>query len=119
MRRDPRAYLWDVRSASELIEQFVLGVDYDAYDASALVRSAVERQFEIIGEALSQLSKVDPALACEVPEHRAIIGFRNVLIHGYAGLDHRQIWRVVQEDLPTLRASVDALLTRLGPVADA
>jgi uncharacterized protein with HEPN domain len=63
MRRDPRAYLWDVRQASGLIEQFVSGVDFDAYSASDLMRSAVERQFEIIAEALSQLAKVDAALA--------------------------------------------------------
>ena len=110
MRRDPRAYLWDVREAVRLIEQFVHGTDCDGFSASALIRSAVERQFEIIGEALSQLSKVDPGLAARVPEHRSVIAFRNVLIHGYAALDHRQVWRAIDEDLPPLRSAVDALL---------
>jgi uncharacterized protein with HEPN domain len=82
MERDPRAYLWDVQQAANAIEQFIAGLDAAAYAQSALVRAAVERQFEIIGEALNQLSKVSPELARQVPNLREIIGFRNVLIHG-------------------------------------
>ncbi len=117
MRRDPRAYLWDVRDASGLIEQFVRGTDFETFSTSPLLRSAVERQFEIAGEALSQLSKMDPALAARVPECRRIVAFRNVLIHGYAALDQHQIWRIIHESLPALVAAVDALLTELGPPA--
>ncbi|HEY0855973.1 MAG TPA: HepT-like ribonuclease domain-containing protein [Albitalea sp.] len=117
MRRDPRAYLWDVREASRRITEFVEGIGLEEFCDDALVRSAVERQFEIVGEALSQLAKVDPVLASRVPEHRRIIAFRNVLIHGYAALDHPLVWRVIQEDLPTLGAAVDALLTALGSAA--
>jgi hypothetical protein len=62
MVRDTRAYLWDVQQGCARIARFLLGVDFDAYTANDLVRSAVERQFEIIGEALSQLSKVDSDL---------------------------------------------------------
>ena len=115
MRRDPRAYLWDMRDAARSIGDFVIGVDFAAFSSNILVRSAVERQFEIIGEALSQLAKLDPGLASRVPEHRRIIAFRNVLIHGYAALDHMLVWRVIQEDLPALTAAVDALLAELGP----
>jgi hypothetical protein len=64
-----------------------------------MARSAVERQFEIIGEALSQLAKADATIASRVPDHRRIVAFRNVLIHGYAALDHTLVWRVVQEHL--------------------
>jgi uncharacterized protein with HEPN domain len=52
-----------------------------------MLRSAVERQFEIIGEALSQLAKIDPAVAARIPDLRRIVGFRNVLIHGYDRMD--------------------------------
>ena len=116
MRRDPRAFLWDVREACRLIDEFVVGVSYEEYGSKALVRSAVERQFEIIGEALSQLAKVDPALASRVPEHRRVIAFRNVLIHGYAALDQQLVWRVIQQDLPGLHAAVDTLLASLDPI---
>lgn len=91
MRRDPQAYLWDVREASRLILDFVHDKTYEDFLGSALVRSAVERQFEVIGEALSQLARIDEGLAARVPEHRRIIAFRNVLIHGYASLDHRLV----------------------------
>lgn len=110
MRREPRAFLWDVREACERIEEFVAGIGQEEYGVNALVRSAVERQFEIIGEALSQLARTDAALASQVPDHRRIIAFRNVLIHGYAVLDHQLVWRVIQQDLPGLRAAVNGLL---------
>lgn len=110
MRRDPRAYLWDVREAARLITEFAGDVDFDAFEGSLLVRSAVERQFEIIGEALSQLAKLDLAMASQVPQFRRIVAFRNVLIHGYAALDHALVWRVIQEDLPVLRTAVERLL---------
>jgi uncharacterized protein with HEPN domain len=91
---------------------------FEEFCTNALVRSAVERQFEVIGEALSQLAKVDEALASRVPDHRRIIAFRNVLIHGYAALDHKLVWRVIQEDLPALLSSVEELLGALGVPTD-
>ena len=51
MERDPRAYLWDVQQAANAIDQFIAGLDATGYAGNALVRAAVERQFEIIGEA--------------------------------------------------------------------
>ncbi len=57
MRREPAAFLWDVRDAAGRIRSFVTGIDRGAFLTNALVQSAVERQFEIIGEALRQLSR--------------------------------------------------------------
>jgi uncharacterized protein with HEPN domain len=74
------------------------------------LRSAVERQFEIIGEALNQLSKIDPDTATAISEHRRIIAFRNILIHGYAEIDHRLVWGILEGKLPGLRKQVEALL---------
>ena len=68
MRRDPRTYLWDALRATELLADFSSGKTFDDYLADAMLRSAVERQFEIIGEALNNLSKVDPELAALVPD---------------------------------------------------
>ena len=75
----------------------------------------MERQFEIIGEALSRLSKEAPDLAARVPNLRNIVGFRNVLIHGYAVIDDGRVWEIVTALLPSLRPTVTALLAELGP----
>jgi uncharacterized protein with HEPN domain len=76
----------------------------------AFLRSAVERQFEIIGEALAQLAKRDPEVAALISDRRSIIAFRNTLIHGYAAIDDRLVWDVLVSQLPALRLAVDALL---------
>lgn len=75
-----------------------------------MLRAAVERQFEIIGEALSKLARLDADLAARVSEHRRIIAFRNILIHGYADVDHRLVWDIVETKLPVLRSEIEALL---------
>ena len=113
MQRDPRAWLWDVREAAHAIEQFVAGMDGNAYARSELVHSAVERKFEVIGEALNQLSKADPLLAAKVPHLPQIVAFRNQLIHGYALVDHLTVWGVIQHALPALREAVSVLLQEL------
>lgn len=110
MRRDPRAFLWDVREAAEHIETYTADLTYEKFASDALVRSAVERQFEIIGEALNQLSKVAPQLANEIPDLPRIVAFRNILIHGYATLDYQMVWRVIHESLPTLRVAVNRMI---------
>ena len=76
-----------------------------------MLRSAVERQFEIIGEALNKLSKIDPACAERISEHQRIIAFRNIVIHRYAELDNRLVWGVVESKLPVLYREVTDLLT--------
>jgi uncharacterized protein with HEPN domain len=115
MPHDPRAYLWDVQQAAEAIDAFTAGLDAANCVQNPLVRAAVERQFEIIGEALNRLSKVAPDLAKRVPDLRAIIGFRNVLIHGYAVIDHSRVWHIRETLLPKLHAAVCTLLADLGP----
>lgn len=92
------------------MSRFLDGHDLPSYQSSDLVRSAVERQFEIIGEVLSQLAKHSPELAAAVPRWREIIGFRNMLIHGYATIDDTRVWRIAQIDLPPMAQAVDQLL---------
>jgi uncharacterized protein with HEPN domain len=114
MRRDPRAYLWDVREAADAITSFVQGRTFNDYVSDLMLRSAVERQFAIIGEALSQLSRVDPGLAARIPELRRVVAFRNVLVHGYDQIDSAGVWRIVHADLTPLRARAADLLVELG-----
>ena len=73
----------------------------------------MERKFEIIGEALGQLARVDAALAGRVPDYRRMIAFRNVLIHGYAIIDDAEVWRIATMALPRVREVVAAVLEEL------
>ena len=114
MQRDARAWLWDIREAADAISTFTAGVDFKTYSETPLIHSAVERKFEIIGEALNLLSKANPDLARRIPEHAAIIAFRNQLIHGYSSVDHARVWRIAHVSLPGLRAVAAALLDELG-----
>lgn len=82
----------------------------EQYAASEMVRAAVERQFEIAGEALSQLSKLDPLTANRVADHRQLIAFRNVLIHGYAAIENHRVWNAVSERVAPLKQTLDDLL---------
>ena len=70
----------------------------------------MEPQFEILGEALNRLDRLDATLAAKIPDLRQIVAFRNILIHGYAVIDRARVWRAVQDDLPPLRATLDAIL---------
>jgi uncharacterized protein with HEPN domain len=114
MDRDPRAYLWDARDSADAIAEFVTGRSLDDYLGDRMLRSAVERQFEIVGEALRQLEKAAPSLTREIPELPHAVAFRNILIHGYTTVDDRTVWRTIQEDLPGLRGRLPALLDQAG-----
>ncbi len=113
MQRDPRAYLWDVREAALAIETFIAGLDEASFEASPMALAAVERKFEVIGEALNQLSKVDAGLAARVPDLPKIVAFRNQLIHGYASIEPRTVWNIAQGALPKLATTVQGLLDEL------
>lgn len=111
-------YLWDARRAAERIARFTAGRGRDDYLADEMVRSAVERQFEIAGEALAGLRRVDPDLAAGIPNLPRIVAFRNVLIHGYATVDNQLVWAVVEGDVPGLLTLLSRLLDEAGDPGD-
>jgi uncharacterized protein with HEPN domain len=113
LKRDPKSLLWDAREAANAIAAMTAGKSFADFDGDIVLRSAVERQFEIAGEALRQLARLDAALAAKVPDLRETVAFRNILIHGYAVIDRARVWQVVQKDLPGLRTALDDLLA--GP----
>lgn len=110
MRREPKKYLYDVSVAADRIGRFLANKSFADYEADELLRAGVERQFEIMGEALNQLSQVAPELAARIPEYRRIIAFRNILIHAYADVDNAIVWGIASGKLPELRDSVIYLL---------
>src|SRR5215210_7574603 len=92
--------LHDMLRAAERIARFVAGKTFADYGSDDLLRSGVERQFEIIGEAMTRLVKLDVKLAERITNHRKIAGFRNALIHGYDSIDDETSWGIVQGKLP-------------------
>ena len=73
----------------------------------------MERKLEVVGEALNRLSREWPELASQIPDSGRIIGFRNVLAHGYDVVDDEVVWDAATTDLPELTGSVEALLAEL------
>lgn len=110
MQLEARKYLFDIRQATGRLLQFTEGKDLRGYLTDELLQSAVERQFEIIGEAINKLSKVDPESAASIPHYRKMISFRNILIHAYDRIDPRIVWGVIESDLEPLRSRLEVLL---------
>lgn len=110
MPLEVKKYLYDMAEAAELIASFTAGKSFADYQRDAMLRSAVERQFEIVGEALAQMARRDEALAARITEYRRIIAFRNILAHGYTRIDDGTTWDIVESKLPALRREVAALL---------
>jgi uncharacterized protein with HEPN domain len=112
MPRDARQYLYDIGHAIGLIRQFTNSKSLEDYLTDPMLRSAVERQFEIIGEALNQAWRVEPDLAGRISSGRQIIAFRNRLIHGYATVADDAVWGIIEGYLPGLEHDVAALLPK-------
>jgi uncharacterized protein with HEPN domain len=110
MRLESKKLLEDVRQATRLIRDFTAGVTFDQYAQSDLIRSGVERQFIIIGEALGRLTRDDATASAALGETKRIIAFRNILVHGYDVMDHRVVWDIIESHLPTLAERVATAL---------
>ena len=91
------------------IAEFTLGKSFRHYQQDGMMRAAVERPFEIIGEALNQLLQQEPRLASEISNAPRIIAFRNRLIHGYASISSEIVWGVVETGLPVLIEETERL----------
>ena len=115
MPRRPEKYLFDVLRSARAIRSFCADKTYENYLADLMLRSAVERQFEIVGEALAQLRQVDSDLVDKIAASGQAIGLRNILIHGYAEVDDEIVWRTMQDDLPRLEKEIAALMPDEDP----
>jgi len=78
----------DIRDAAAFIRDVAQSKTFDDYHGDRILRQAIERNFEIIGEAMKRLAQIDPETATRIESHRQMIAFRNVLIHGYDLVDH-------------------------------
>ena len=110
MRLETKKLLFDAQSAAKLIQRFTEGRSFMDYSEDPMLRSAVERQFEIIGEAIGKLAKLEPEVASRIEEYQRIISFRNVLIHDYDAVSDEVVWSIVETRLSRLLRTIDELL---------
>lgn len=102
-----RKLLLDLILTCEEIQGFTHTRSFEDFRTDRILQLALERSFEIIGEALSRLERVDPeGLARHIPEYRKIIGFRNVIAHGYDVIDDAMVWDFALNRIPALLEKV-------------
>jgi uncharacterized protein with HEPN domain len=111
MRLEAKKCLEDIRQAAGRILEFTAEKSFAEYHNDVLLRSAVERQFEIIGEAVNRLSKIDSTVAATLPDAPRIVAFRNILIHGYDIVDDNVVWDVIQSNVKPLLSGVSTLMS--------
>ena len=102
--------LEDIRDAASFIGEVTLGRSLSDYSADRLLRQAVERNFEIVGEAVRRLAQHDADTAAKLGDYRQIIAFRNLLIHGYDLVNHALVWDTIQTELVPLLRKIENLL---------
>jgi len=107
--KDDRVYLWDMLTAARAVLEFSRGHTLAEYEADLLLRSAVERQIEIIGEAARRVSTEFQAAHPEIP-WRPIQAQRHVLAHDYGEIKHERIWRVAKTHVPELITLLEPLV---------
>jgi uncharacterized protein with HEPN domain len=105
-----RGILEDIHVAASFISNATRGKSLSDYKSDQMLRFAVERNFEIIGEAVARLVRHDPSLKDRIVDYAQIISFRNTLIHGYDMVDHAQVWKVITTHLPALIVEVHQML---------
>ena len=111
MQNDIKKYLYDILvSVNSIFEYLGDQRDFSVYEKNKLLRRAIEREFEIIGEATNRILKIDSKFPIKSAER--IISLRNYVIHGYDKVDNVIIWGIISRDLPELKEEVDKLLNQ-------
>ena len=110
MARTRDKYLYDMLDSSRFVMDLTTGEAIERFNEDRLFRRAIERELQIIGEAMLQLRSIDPQCAASFDEHERIIGFRHVLVHGYDALDPEIVWYIVTDRLPVLARQLQLVL---------
>ena len=113
-QRDVRTFLEDVDHAASDLARFIADREYESFADDELLVAAVERRFEIIGEALRQAEKLDPSLPEHISDYRRIIDFRNIIAHAYMTVSTQAVWYILIRKLPVLHREVWQLLEQYG-----
>jgi len=110
MTNKPVKLLGDMKLAAEFVVNTLANQQRKDFEQDLVLRFAVERELITIGEALSQLHRIAPEIAEQVDRWKDIIGFRNILVHGYDILNTSLVWDIVKKDIPKLHAKIETLL---------
>ena len=111
MNVEIKKYLFDISESIDSIEKFLGDKrDFNVYLANKMLRRAVEREFEIIGEAMNRIERLDPKI--EISSKKQIINMRNRVIHGYDKIDDEIVWGTIVRHLPTLKSEIYRLLNK-------
>lgn len=109
MELEIKKFLFDIRESINSIENYLGDKrDFKVYMSNKMLRRAIEREFEIIGEAMNRIEKLDPTI--EISSKKQIISMRNRVIHGYDKIDNEIIWGTIVRHLPTLKTEINNLL---------
>jgi uncharacterized protein with HEPN domain len=102
-------YLYDIKESIDSIYEYLGDKrDFNEYKKNKILKRAVERELEIIGEAVNRILTINPDI--EITEARKIVDLRNWVIHGYDRVDDTIIWGIISRDLPKLKQQVNQLL---------
>lgn len=106
-------WLYDIKFSIEEIQSFFenKNIDFPEYKQNTMLKRAVERDLEIIGEAVNRILKKDPNFSHKISESKSIIGLRNQIIHGYDGISDENIWSILLSHLPKLKAEIERLIS--------
>ena len=110
MKNEILAHLHDIAQAGRAVKEFLSKRTFEEYSSNELLRSAVERKFEIMGEALNRIRDDEPEILSQIRNYRDIVSFRNILAHGYDTIDDRIVWNIIEADLDNLIEDVGKLL---------
>jgi uncharacterized protein with HEPN domain len=113
MQREPRAYVADIITSCDAIALDISDMDVDAYLGNRTIRSAVEREFIIIGEAINMLGDLEPDLFARITQARKVVDFRNQLTHGYMTVNDKLVWAYAVRNAPLLRDECATLLAEM------
>lgn len=109
MNLEIKKYLFDIQESIDSIEKYLGDKrDFNSYVADKMLRRAVEREFEIIGEAMGRIEKLDSTI--NISGRKQIIGMRNRVIHGYDKIDNVIIWGTIVRHLPVIKIEIQELL---------
>jgi uncharacterized protein with HEPN domain len=114
MQPKTKGLLWDIGDSARFILEETTEETFETYVSDRRLRQAVERNFEIIGEAARRLANFDPDIANRLTDLPKVIAFRNVLAHGYDEVKDERVWTIIQDFLPILREEVEDLLRGAG-----
>lgn len=104
-----RKYLFDISKSIDSLHIHLKNIStIELFSSNITVKRSVEREFEIIGEAMNNLISADPGI--KISDSRKIIAMRNRIIHGYDSVDDVVIWNAIVRNIPVLEEEIDALL---------